>query len=34
MVDDKFVSLGEEMRELSDNKNSASSEPVFKVTIA
>ena len=29
MVDDKFVSLGEEMRELLDNNNSTSSETVL-----
>ena len=29
MVDDKFVSLGEEMRELSDNKTSTCSEIVL-----
>ena len=29
VVDDKFVSLGEEMRELLDNNNSTSSETVL-----
>ena len=29
VVDDKFVTLGEEMRELSDNKTSTCSESVL-----
>ena len=29
VVDDKFVSLGKEMRELLDNRNSTSSETVL-----